>query len=73
MEHYQVLTTLLTGSVGSLYVEILWVTMFILENCFIYFERQMSFSLAMAGFECRDLAPIVKERPILFSFYPLLS
>lgn len=50
LEHYQLLTRLLTASVGSLYLVILWVTMFILENCFIYYERQMSVSLAVGSF-----------------------
>lgn len=46
-------------------MEILWVGTFILENCFIY-ERQMSFSLAVAVFGCRDLAPVLKAKAVPF-------
>lgn len=38
--------------------------MFILKTCFIYYERQMSFQLAVAAFQRRDLAPMVKAKTI---------
>lgn len=54
---YCLLTTLLKMKcVVPPYREILWVTTFILENCSIYCERQMSFSLVAAVFDCRGLA-----------------
>lgn len=39
-----------------LYIAILWVTMFILENCSFYCEKQMSFSFVVAVCDCRVFA-----------------
>lgn len=49
--------------------------MFILENRFIYYERQMSFSLVVAVFECRDLATMVKAKtvPVLFLSFAFMA
>lgn len=64
----------MTGNVASLYVEISWVTTIIPENCFIY-ERQMSFSLAVAVFECRGLAPMLKAKavPVLILSFAFMA
>lgn len=68
---YWLRTTLLKMKcVVPVYVEILWLTIFMLENCSIYCERQMSFSLLVAAFDCRGLATCESKE---LSFYPLLS
>lgn len=52
--HWLLTTLLKMKCVVPLYIGILWVTMFILENCSIYCEKQMSFSLVVAVFHCND-------------------
>lgn len=49
-----------------LYIAILWVTMFILENYSIYCEKQVSFSFVVAVFDCSGeyLLQVVRAKGI---------
>lgn len=51
--HWLLTMLLKMKRVVPMYIEILWVTTFILENCSIYCEKQMSFSSVVAVFHCK--------------------